>query len=546
MENKVAATFAHPPASATFEHERVMDPACLRHTEIPGTSKLFADFSYNFGSPNNDVARFYGHNPHQPVSFAAAAREIQYPDSRRAAIAKVLEAQNPGNSLAARFAQPGTVAVLTGQQVGLFSGPAYTIYKALTAARLAHDLNATGIPAVPIFWLATEDHDFPEVDHVWIFDPARHPVQLRTEAPPGWQERQRPAGTFPVERPPIAELRSALAGFEHGEEVCAAVADAYRTGVNMGAAFRALLVKLLGRIGMLVLDPLDPQLRNVGAPFMAQALAAAPDLKSGLLNRNKELTAAGYHAQVNIEENSSLFFLLENGERTNLRCKDSEFAALEDRAAQISPNALLRPVWQDYLLPTIAYVGGPAELAYLAQSQVIYDRLLGRMPVAVSRASFTLLDTRAEKLIGRYSLAIPETFAPEDALKERIAHALIPQAIAGLFEETSAGIARGLERLGTELESFDPTLAASLARSRTKVLYQFEKLRKKTERETLRRDVRASEESRYLSDLLYPHRHLQERFYSILPFLAQHGFELVDQLYEAVRVDCPDHRVVTI
>ena len=254
-----------PGSSGTFEHERVMDPACLRHTEIPGTSKLFADLSYHF----DKVARFYRHNPHLRESYAAAAREIQYPDDRRAAVARVLEAQNPGNVLVGRFAQPGTVAVLSGQQVGLFSGPAYTIYKALTAARLAEDLNASGIPAVPIFWLATEDHDFPEVDHVWVFDAGHHPIELRTEAPAAWQGKQRPAGGFPVEHPPIAELRSTLAGFAHGEEVAAAVAEAYQPGVTMGAGFRALLSKLLGRIGMLVLDPLDPKLRAVGAPFMA-------------------------------------------------------------------------------------------------------------------------------------------------------------------------------------------------------------------------------------------------------------------------------------
>jgi bacillithiol synthase len=531
-----------------------MDPACLRHTEIPGTSKLFADLSYDFGATNKGVARFYRHNPHHRESYAAAAREVQYPgvypDVRRAAVARVLEAQNPGNGLVERFAQPGTVAVLTGQQVGLFSGPAYTIYKALTAARLAEDLNASGIPAVPIFWLATEDHDFAEVDHVWVFDAARHPVKLSTGAPSGWQGKQRPAGGFPVEHPPVAELRSALAGFAHGEEIAAMVTDSYKPGATMGAGFRALLSKLLGRIGMLMLDPLDPQLRNVGAPFMAEALKAAPDLKSALLARNKELAAAGYHAQVNVEANTSLFFLLENGERTTLRKKDAEFAALQDRAADVSPNALLRPVWQDYLFPTVAYVGGPAELAYFAQSQVIYDRLLGRMPVAVSRASFTLLDARAAKLLARYGLTLTDTLAPEESLKERIAHALIPETAAGLFNETSAEVTRSLDRLGGGIEKFDPTLAASLLKSRAKILYQIGKMRRKTEREMLRRDARASEESRYLSAMLYPHRHLQERFYSILPFLAQHGAEhgldLVDRLYEVVRVDCPDHRIVTL
>ena len=249
-----------------------------------------------------------------------------------------------------------------------------------------------------------------------------------------------PRAGVPVEHPPIAELRKALAGFAHGEEIAAMVADAYQPGVTMGAGFRALLAKLLGRIGMLMVDPLDPQLRSIGAPFLAEALKAAPDLKSALLARNKELAAAGYHAQVNVEANTSLFFLLENGERTTLRKKDAEFAALQDRAADVSPNALLRPVWQDYLFPTVAYVGGPGELAYFAQSQVIYDRLLGRMPVAVSRASFTLLDARAAKLLARYGLALTDTLVPEDSLKERIAHALIPDTVASLFEETSAEV----------------------------------------------------------------------------------------------------------
>ena len=518
-----------------------MDPACLRHTEIPGTSKLFADFSYHF----DRVARFYRHNPQQRESYAAASREIRYPDDRRAAVARVLEAQNPGNILVKQFAQPGTAAVITGQQVGLFSGPAYTVYKALTAARLAEDLKISGIPAVPIFWMATEDHDFAEVDHVWIFDAKHHPVELRTEAPTEWQGTPRPAGTFRVDVPPIAELRKALAGFPYGEEMAAAVSDSYTAGSTMGAGFRTLLSKLLGGIGMLVVDPLDPKLRTIGAPFMEEALTAAPELKKSLLARNKELSGAGYHAQVNIEENTSLFFLLENGERVTLRKKDAEFTALKDRASDISPNALLRPVWQDYLFPTVAYVGGPGELAYFAQSQVIYERLLGRMPVAVPRASFTLLDSRAARLLSRYGLALADTLAPEESLRDRIAHALIPESIAGLFADTSAEVIQRLDRLSTGLETFDPTLTAALGKSRAKILHQFDKMRKKTERETLRRNERACEEARYLSALLYPHRHPQERFYSILPFLAEHGMDLVERLYDVVQMNCPDHRVVT-
>src|ERR1700722_19012206 len=167
-----------------------MEPACIRHTDLPGTSRLFADFTYHF----DRVARFYGHDPHDPAALAAAASAIVYPDDRRAAMVQALEAQNGPSASLKLLAQPGTVAVVTGQQVGLFSGPAYTIYKAITAARLARDLTAQGIPAVPIFWLATEDHDFAEVNHAWIFDGSHQPQMLQV-APAGENgSRQRPVG----------------------------------------------------------------------------------------------------------------------------------------------------------------------------------------------------------------------------------------------------------------------------------------------------------------------------------------------------------------
>lgn len=525
-----------------------MEAACIRHTDLPGTSRLFADFSYHF----DRVARFYRHDPHNPASFDAVAREIEYPDARRAALVGALSSQNggAGDSLAL-LAQPGTVAIVTGQQVGLFGGPAYTLYKALTAVRLARDLSRRGIPAVPIFWLASEDHDFPEVSYTFSFNSADEPVRLHIEPPAEAAGRPRPVGELRIEQPPIDELRRSLAGFPHGEEVAALVEAAYPPGVTMTQGFRALLGKILPRTGILTLDPLDPKIRAIAAPLLADALSAAPELKARLLERNRELTEAGYHAQVLVEPKTSLFFLLKGGEtnaveRTPLRLKDSEFGSLRDRAAEVSPNALLRPVMQDYLLPTAAYIGGPAELAYLAQSSVIYDRLLGRMPVVLARSGFTLLDMRAAKLLARYKLTVPETLVPEEALNERLAAALVPENIERSFVDVTGEIERRLSRLGEELERFDPTLAASLLKSRAKMIYQIEKARRKTAREILRRDARAASDARHLNALLFPHRHLQERFYSILPFLAKHGLDLVDQLQESVMLDCPDHRVLTV
>jgi bacillithiol synthase len=518
-----------------------MDPACIRHTSIPGTTQLFADFTYHF----DRVARFYRHNPHDPAALAEAAREIDYPAERRAAMVEALRRQNGDSESLRRLAEPGTVAVVTGQQVGLFSGPAYTIYKAITAAHLARDLTARGIPAVPIFWLATEDHDFAEVNHAWLFDAAYQPVEF-TVATPETNGRQRPVGGIVLDRPPVEELARLLGSFPHGEDVIAAVREAYTPGVTMGEGFQKLLARVLEKLGLVFLDPLDPAVRKIHAPIVAEALGAARELKAKLLERNRELEAAGYHAQVHLEEKTSLFFLLENGERVPLRRPNSDFSDLRDRAAEISPNALLRPVVQDYLLPTVAYIGGPAELAYLAQSQVIYDRLLKRMPVVMSRSSFTLLEPRAQKLLTRYRLTLAETFVDPDHLKEKIARALVPDSVERAFADAHDGLTHNLDCLNRELEKFDHTLAESLSNGKTKMVYQLEKLRRKIERETMRRDERAAAEAAYLSNLLYPHRHLQERFYSILPFLARHGMELVDSLWDAASADCPDHRVLLI
>ena len=519
-----------------------MQPACIRQNELPGTSQLFADFTHHF----DRVKQFYRHDPGDPASFTRAAAEIDYPDSRRAALVEALAAQNGPSESLARLAQPGTMAIVTGQQVGLFSGPAYTIYKALTAARVAAKLTAAGLPAVPVFWLATEDHDFAEVNHACMFGATGEHGLSHIDAPPEIAGRPRPVGRITIAQPPVDELRRLLHGLPYADEVLAAVAAAYPPGVTMGAGFRALLKTFLAKLDLIFIDPLDPAIREIGAPLMADALASAPELKARLLKRNLELTAAGYHAQVHIEPKSSLFFLLENGERVQLRRRDGEYAALASRAAEVSPNALLRPVFEDYLLPTLAYIGGPGELAYIAQSQVIYDRLLGRMPVAMSRSGFTLLDARSAKLLERYRLTAAQTLVPEEVLKERIARALVPERIEKSIETATAEITAKLDHLRADLQAFDRTLASALDKSRAKMVYQLEKMRRKTEREALRRDQRATSDAHHLSTMLYPHRHLQERFYSILPFLAQHGLGLVDRLYEAVELDCPDHRIYTI
>jgi bacillithiol synthase len=527
----------------------MMESACLRHTEIPHTSALFSDFQYHF----DRVARFYAHNPHDGQSYASAAKQIEYPDDRRAGLVAALRPSNGESASLDLLARPGTLAVVTGQQAGLFSGPAYTIYKALTAVRLAARLSEQGIPAVPMFWLATEDHDVAEVNHTFVFGPDHRPVQLGVTANGG---SERPVGGIPIAAPPVDQLREVLAGFPHGQEVAEMVGNAYPPGVTFGRAFRALLERLLEGRGLLFVDPLDESFRRLAAPLLKEAVRQDESLHAKLIERGKELEAAGYHAQVHLEAKTSLVFLLERERRARLRRQNDEYTSKERKysaaeliaqAEHLSPNALLRPVVQDYVLPTVAYVGGPAELAYMAQSQVLYRELLGRMPVMVSRGGFTLLDARTVKLMDRYGLHLPGFFHGEDRVRDAIAQKLVPPTLAQEFLEAHRAVTRSVDRLQDELVAFDSTLAAAANKSRAKILYQLSKMEHKTARETLNRDRRAAADASYMSGLIFPDKHLQERYYSILPFIAKHGMsELMDTLYGHVKLECPDHQVLVV
>jgi bacillithiol biosynthesis cysteine-adding enzyme BshC len=525
-----------------------MRTICIPHTELPGTSALFADYLYRF----DRVARFYRHDPHNPASISRAAAEIDIPHQRRQDLIAVLRETNGESPALSMLELPDTVAIVTGQQVGLFGGPAYTLYKALTAAKLAHQLNNNGIRAVPVFWLATEDHDFQEINHCQVYGRGRRPVRLESGSAAA---AGRPAGSVVIQESPLNLLRQTLSGLLHSDEITGLVEDAYQPGMTFGAAFKRLMERLLAGFGFIFIDPLDPGFRRLAAPLLSEAASRTAELSAALKLRGADLASAGYHAQVHFEDSTSLFFLLEDDARVSLKLKDGQYFAgsrafspadLAAEGERLSPTALLRPVMQDYLLPTAAYIGGPAEIAYLAQSEVLYRALLGRAPVPVSRSGFTLIDERSRMLMERYHLTLADCFHGEDALRRRVAQVLLPDELDATFQDSALDVRAAADKLRGQLHEFDPTLAAAMEKSKSKMLYQLEKIRKKAAAEALRRNSLADSAAGHISGLVFPNRHLQERYYSILPFLATHGLDLIDTIYENTQQGCPDHLMLTV
>ncbi|MCU1328187.1 MAG: hypothetical protein JWN34_3557 [Bryobacterales bacterium] len=525
-----------------------MHCTCVRHADLPNTSRLYSDLTSHF----DRVADLYPY-PTNSLDAIRRAAAFDFPAERRKAAVEALRPLNAGNPSLDRLAEPGTVAIITGQQVGLFSGPVYTIYKALTAIRIASDLNAAGIAAVPMFWLATEDHDFAEIDHGFAFGPDHQPIRMNIQADGG--AAPRPVGERHIISSPIDELRKVLAGLPFADEAVDLATRAYAPGRTLGAAFTTLLREIFAKWNLLFIDPMHPAIRAHAAPILSEAVTRMPSLVRGVMDRSADLVHRGYHAQVLVDNQTSLVFALRNGERIALHRAGDGFTGagrkwtaeeLAEDGSHLSPNALLRPVVQDYMFPTAAYVGGAAELAYLAQSAVLYDNLLGRQPVSFPRAGFTVIDERAAKRMGKYRLSVTDLLCTERELREKLAARLVPPGLSQRLTATQTAVSAALDTLDKELVRFDVSQSKALATSRRKIEYQMAKMVRKTGMQLLAKSEEATRDAASLSGLIFPDGHLQERVYCVLPFLASFGPEFVNDIYQQVRVECPDHQFAVV
>lgn len=532
---------------------------------LPHQPKLFLRFLNDFSS----VSRFYPHPP-SLEAIQQAAKSLDYPESRRKEVAAVLRETNAslgGSEVTAknidRLAN-GAVAVVSGQQVGLFGGPAYAFYKALSAIQIAHELTESGTDAVPIFWMATEDHDLDEVRHVsWFHAGKRSRFELSADGTSG-----NPVGRVklgPAIEEIVRQASELLAGTDSAA-VAKSLQESYKSDETYGSAFGKLFARVFADHGLILVDPLDARLHRIAAPVYRKALAERATLNAKLLNRDKELQNAGFEPQVKVTPETTLLFQIrdgirqpivyqaKNGEESGVfkigdaTLTEAEVLQLADSSPDtLSPNALLRPVVQDYLLPTVAFCAGSAEISYLAQSEVLYSDLLGRMPVLLPRADFTILDAKADKLLQKYHLCIENLWSGPQQLRKQMESVSLPAELGENFDKKKALIESTLTELGAEIQKLDATLAGAVETTREKMSFQLNKLREKTGRALDERAGLIAEHSDFLENLLYPNRVLQSRDLSFLPFLAQWGSAGLEELkIQSSSSNLREHRIARI
>ncbi len=416
-----------------------MAVTCLPYRRVPHSTALFVDYLYHF----DRVSGFYNGPPYLLSSYKTVASQLPSLERKRGEVRAILERQNKAFGCGEatfenlrRLSQAGSFAVVTGQQVGLFSGPAFTIFKVLTTVRLANYLREQGLPAVPVFWLATEDHDLAEVAEVGTLDDEYNLISLADHGDsPSPRSSVGNVRLTQESTEALARLEASLPSGPARERLLQDLRQTYTPGATWVDAFGRFTARLLSPWGVILLNPLDPAVHQLSAEVYSQALEQAPELRATVLERSQSLIRSGYHAQVNVPEDSTLVFVTREGNRLPIHQRDGDYfvegtqrvsieelrSELADDPMAFSPNVLLRPLVQDTLLPTIAYVAGPSELAYLAQAQVLYQTFGRPQPVFFPRAAFTLVDHRIEKLLEKYRLSVEDVWLGEEHLNRRIA-----------------------------------------------------------------------------------------------------------------------------
>ena len=468
------------------------------------------------------------------------------------------DAPSDAQAAAAKLAVAGTVAIVTGQQAGLFGGPLFTLFKALTAIALARRMEADyGVRAVPVFWVDAEDHDVDEVRSCGVLDANLEPRQIALDLPTAG----RPVSA--VRLPDaialaLEALRETLPPTEFTDPLLDTLSSAYTAGAGMVDAFARWLDATLGGHGLVVFDASDRAAKPLVRSVFDLELRSRGETVRLATAAGEQLVARGYHAQVSPTDDSVALFELD-GTRRAIRRRDGDFAVgdtvieydellgrVRDQPEAFSPSVLLRPIVQDTLFPTVAYVTGPNELAYLGQLRKAYERFGVPMPILYPRLTATLLDRASTKFLARHGLDVAALQAQDDGVLNRLGSAQLPPELEAAVDAAERQVAETLTVVADTVPTVDPTLAGAARTTRERMERDLKTLRSKIVQAAKRRDDALRRQFGRARAQAFPGGNPQERAVGFVYFLNRYGPALVDRLLEDLPLDVGQHWVVTV
>jgi bacillithiol synthase len=524
---------------------------------------LAGDYAFNF----SNVSPLFAGDPTKPDSWRESISRTRAVRRPATEIAAVLSAQQDrrgappeARAAAARLALPSTVAIVTGQQAGAFGGPLFVLLKAVTTIQLARRVaQEHEADVVSVFWVDAEDHDWQEVAGCTVLDQSFHPRTVTLAPPPGAGEQ--PVAWLKLDEKistSLDELAGLLAATDFTEWTLGALRDAYRPGMGMAEAFAIWLEKILGAHGLVVFEASDPAAkplardvftRELGAPGRTAALAAEAGAK---------MAARGHQPQVVPQPDSVSLFHLDGGRRAIRRDGDRFMVGENSHSADellheaasspshFSPNVLLRPIVQDTLFPTICYVAGPSELAYLGQLGGVYEQFGIPMPLMYPRGTATIVDSAAARFLSRYNVALEALQPQGESALNRLLESLLPESVEQAMKDAQEELRRSMRRLIAAMPALDPTLAGAARTTLGKMEHDLRNLHAKMIQSAKRRDETLRRQFTRAQVQVFPLGHPQERTLAVIYFLNRYGPALVDRLLSELPLDLGQHWVLTV
>ena len=530
---------------------------------FPWIRRLAVDYAFAF----TNVAPFYAGDPATPAAWADTIARSRSLPRQPAEIARVITAQQDrrgapaaARDAAARLADPVTRVIITGQQAGLFGGPLFTLLKALTTMKLAAQVTKDHrVPVVPVFWIDAEDHDWPEVSGCTVLDSEFAPTTVRLADLPG-------AGTQPIARLELTDaihaaldsLEAALPETEFRSDVMSALRAAYVPGRGMAAAFGVFLEHVLGPHGLVVYDSSDPATKPLAREVFVRELKEPGNAARMAGRAGDGLVAKGYHAQATLADGTVSVFHL-NAQRSPIRIEGNQahvgdatmsMSQLVDEATahpeHFSPNVLLRPLVQDTVFPTICYVAGPNELAYLGQLKEVYAHFGIPMPLMYQRATATLADSATLRFLTKYDLPITALRAQDESALNQLLESQLPPTVEQSLTAVSSLLDERMAAVAAAVPQIDPTLEGAVKSTLGKLQHEVHTLHNKVIQAAKRRDDTLRRQFQRAQALTFPLGHPQEREVGFVWFLNRYGPALVDRLTDELPLAMGHHHVLTI
>jgi len=530
---------------------------------FPWIRRLATDYAFAY----DRVRPFFAGDPATPGAWADAISRTQAHLRAPAELARLLADQQErrgappaARAAAADLAHPQTVAIVTGQQAGLFGGPIFTLLKALTAMKLAAEVSRDhGVRVVPIFWIDAEDHDWPEVSGCTVLDAELVPHTIRLADLDG-------AGDLPIARLTLdagidaahAALADALPATEFTPALLDSLRAAYQPGVGMAEAFGRLLEQVLGPHGLVVYDSSDPAAKPLAQDVFAREIANAGTTASLAAKAGQALAALGYHAQVTPGDGSlSLFYL--NGGREAVKYQGDTAMVGDERRpllalveeartapAHFSPNVLLRPLVQDTIFPTICYIAGPNELAYLGQLRDVYEHFGVPMPLMYQRATATIVDSAAVRFLSKYEVPLEALRRQDESVLNQLLEDQLPPSVEQALTDAAEILSQRMQAVATVVPQIDPTLAGAVRSTERRMEQDLRTLHGKVIQAAKRRDETLRRQFHRAQGQAFPHGHPQEREVGLVWLLNRYGPAVVDRLLETLPLEMGRHWVLTI